>query len=64
MGQRNNVTAGTTKKEFFITDSWDQYLEELPREYCDIYYRQEYAELCKLKDDITECFIYRENGDI
>lgn len=47
-----------------FTDSWNEYLDTIPVEMQDLYFREEYVKLYETADEKACCFVYQENNRI
>ena len=43
-----------------LTENWNQYLENIPSELQDIYFREEYVRLYETENEKACCFVYQE----
>lgn len=47
-----------------FTDSWNQYLDTIPAELQDLYFREEYVRLYETESEKACCFIYQDGDSI
>ena len=47
-----------------FTETWNQYLDLIPAELQDLYYREEYVRLYETDSEKACCFVYQENDSI